>query len=67
MKRRGIEAVISAVVLTLLLVGTAGRVHADASDILLYASDFTTHGNWTLASGSDAAGGQKLSSADNSW
>ena len=42
--------------------------HAATPDIVLYTSDVTTvQGNWARVSDSTAAGGQKMSSADNGW
>ena len=45
-----------------------GRHASAAADIVLYATDASTaRGNWTLASDSTAAGGQRLASSDNGW
>jgi endonuclease/exonuclease/phosphatase family metal-dependent hydrolase len=54
------------------VMSTAGvpdsRALAATSDIVLYASDFTTlKGNWQKTSTSGAAGSQSLSSADYGW
>jgi endonuclease/exonuclease/phosphatase family metal-dependent hydrolase len=55
-------------VCALALLLMAGIVHrASASDIVLYASDATPHGNWTVASNAGSPNGQMLASADRGW
>src|SRR4051794_23357307 len=46
---------------------TTGMAHAASSDVVLYATDAVTTGNWTRVADSSAAGGQALASPDNGW
>ena len=53
--------------LSAIIAGAGTRVFA-ASDIVLYASDFTRiQGDWSTAASSGAAGGQMLASVDAGW
>ena len=65
MNRTRLSAVAIAAGLTLVMLTPAS---AAPPDIVLTTSDVTiTQGNWATASGSDAAGGQFLSSVDSGW
>ena len=46
---------------------TAGTAHAASSDVVLYATDAVTAGNWSRVADSSAARGQALVSADKGW
>ena len=45
----------------------AGTAHAASSDVVLYATDAVTTGNWTRVADSSGAAGQALASPDNGW
>ena len=45
----------------------AGTAHAASPDVVLYATDAVTAGNWSRVADTSAAGGQALASADKGW
>ena len=67
-KGEGVWArVCGALAVAAIIAGAGSRAHA-ASDLVLYATDFTVaHGNWATVATTGAAGGQALSSADRGW